>query len=75
MGNVCVGLSSLCEQCRQVFGGIVEGDVRSAKSHGLPGVLLQKLPDAPAKHSPDQDIGVEDNHLSESRLSCPLAVA
>jgi hypothetical protein len=58
------GCTSLLYEDRQILLCIGKGSVRSKEARTSPRVCVNEMPDATAQDSPDEYVGVEDEHLA-----------
>jgi hypothetical protein len=59
-----VGLAPLLKERRQIFLGVSEGYVLCEKTDALGGVGVNEFPDTPPQYGTNEDIRIENDHLS-----------
>ena len=64
-----MGLSPLFQEGRQVFFGVIEGNVRCEEADTLTSVGVDELPDASPQDGANEDVCIENDHLSGMRPS------
>ena len=68
--QICVGLSLLAEQGRQILFGLRIGGFRRVESDSLLRVVIQKLADTLPEDGANQDGGIKHYHLNGPQLFC-----
>ncbi len=67
--KVGVGLAPFLQEGRQIFLGVIEGNVRCEEADTLARVGVDELPNASPQDGANKDVRVENDHLSGMRPS------